>query len=921
MISTKRVRRHSARPGPESAIPASSDPALPGRVCLVTGEIAGPDFNGGIGTANRGLALALRKAGFAVDVLYTRVDGGAPFCFRGDFADQVSAFASHGIRLMSIRHEGPWNDWPAKSFRAMEHLEAGRYHLAFFNDTHGTGFYPLLARRTGNARLSGTTMCVVAHSATQWIQQVNEAPIPTIEDIKLMEMERRSLELADIVVSPSRHLLGRYRGYGWSLPEDCRVIPNLLPPGESLAGIAPGRSCAVTEPVFFGRLESRKGLWLFCNALDRLKAELAGRTVTFLGKPTLENGESTACTLLRRSAAWPFEIRLLLDYDRDQALGYLRGAGRLAIMPSLEENSPCAIQECLEHGIPFIASSGSGGAELLAEGSRPDCLFAPTAAGIAAALRRALAEGAVTGALAFDPEENERRMMGWVAAAIRTAAPAPAAPARRRAAARPPLLLALVPAAATADFAAAQARQILQAFPAGAELVLLAARPEALAARLAGEGLAAAVEAVAASSFAAVATRAGRGPRRVAALFHVGQPVTPALVERARACFAAAGDIVAVSAMVARPDRAPSGPLPEHVSVPAGRRIVDRYLLGGCPALIPLSQEMNAGFALFRSEALAGLASVGPLDARYGRPKRVVDWIDELLFTLQAGGHRWELLPDGTLDVPPVADAFEVFRRGEFLRGLVQRQLGYAPGSHQALLSRLAIEYALDEDRHRAVEQCLAPIADKLGVVPAALSCSDMSSDHALRLVARIAHAAGQTELAEELLAELLEPGAGPGTLDDIVRRRAAEIRLFDLLSRGAFRRVNLDHDWSLKTYAGERAIEQHPNPVNEGRATLIFHDVDLRQAERFRAVVRLPSSAALPVRFRIEVIARDRSTQFDLEETAAPLEARPVEFALPAGLRTRSDILLTTEMAIRMDSPQHAWAQWVDPRFCGTTA
>ena len=45
-----------------------------GRVCIVTGEIAGPDYNGGIGTANRGLALSLRNAGFAVDVLYTRVE-------------------------------------------------------------------------------------------------------------------------------------------------------------------------------------------------------------------------------------------------------------------------------------------------------------------------------------------------------------------------------------------------------------------------------------------------------------------------------------------------------------------------------------------------------------------------------------------------------------------------------------------------------------------------------------------------------------------------------------------------------------------------------------------------------------------------------------------------------------------------------
>src|SRR5262249_39864641 len=153
-------RRSAARRSVAAAVAP-----VQGRICLVTGEFAGPDFNGGIGTANRGLALALRDAGFSVDVLYTPVEQGAPFCFRGTFADQVRAFAGRGIRLMSILYPGPWNDWPAKSFRAMEHLQQHKYDLAFFNDTHGTAYYPLLARRTGSSELSGTAMCVVAHSA------------------------------------------------------------------------------------------------------------------------------------------------------------------------------------------------------------------------------------------------------------------------------------------------------------------------------------------------------------------------------------------------------------------------------------------------------------------------------------------------------------------------------------------------------------------------------------------------------------------------------------------------------------------------------------------------------------------------------------------------------------------------------------
>jgi hypothetical protein len=46
---------------------------------------------------------------------------------------------------------------------------------------------------------------------------------------------------------------------------------------------------SVEEIVFFGRLEKRKGLELFADALDRLtitRPEFAGIRITFLGKPT-----------------------------------------------------------------------------------------------------------------------------------------------------------------------------------------------------------------------------------------------------------------------------------------------------------------------------------------------------------------------------------------------------------------------------------------------------------------------------------------------------------------------------------------------------------------------------------------------------------------------------------------------------------
>jgi hypothetical protein len=64
-------------------------------------------------------------------------------------------------------------------------------------------------------------------------------------------------------------------------------------------------------------------------------------------------------------------------------------------MPSLAENSPNVVYECLEEGIPFLASATGGISELVAPEDRARVLFEPTTEGVASALRRALTDGGV----------------------------------------------------------------------------------------------------------------------------------------------------------------------------------------------------------------------------------------------------------------------------------------------------------------------------------------------------------------------------------------------------------------------------------------------------------------------------------------------------------------------------------------------
>src|SRR5437588_8800393 len=187
-------------------------------------------------------------------------------------------------------------------------------------------------------------------------------------------------------------MLDWMRTRGWQLPHT--VVAPYLTRSAVSDETAPTQSAApgVRQLVFFGRLEERKGLAPFLEALNGLSpAAMNGIELVFLGRETalwpvdrVEDGISDR--IKGELAALRFETNL----DQPEALDLLARPGTLALMPSLVDNSPNVIYECLEYSIPFLASSAGGGAELVAAADRERAFFQPTAAGIRSALERVL---------------------------------------------------------------------------------------------------------------------------------------------------------------------------------------------------------------------------------------------------------------------------------------------------------------------------------------------------------------------------------------------------------------------------------------------------------------------------------------------------------------------------------------------------
>ena len=384
------------------------------RICIATAEFAGPHRNGGIGTFCLSLATTLAEAGHQVTVLYLarRADGGSMEQWR-------SQLDAHGIQFVPLPPPAIALDalpGMATSYEAYLWLREREFDVIRFPDWQGHGYYTALARHQG-LDFQNTIIWIGAHGPTAWVKSMNREFMDGRGDLETDFMERESVALADVLTGPSQYMLRWMREHGWRMPPNSYVQQNILSPHLRQSweeASAPAESGAIRELIFFGRLEERKGVGLFCDALDRMvQQECTGFTVTFLGKAALVERRDGVEYIRERARRWPFEWWALTDRDHAAALCYLREGGRLAIIPSLGDNAPHTVLECLLGRIPFLASRVGGIPELIASDDLDAVTFAPHAEMLATRLASAIGRRAALARPAVDPRLNQRQWIAW----------------------------------------------------------------------------------------------------------------------------------------------------------------------------------------------------------------------------------------------------------------------------------------------------------------------------------------------------------------------------------------------------------------------------------------------------------------------------------------------------------------------------
>ncbi|WP_408590636.1 glycosyltransferase [Novosphingobium sp.] len=390
------------------------------RVCIATEEIVGPVRNGGIGTTYAHLAMMLAAEGNAVTVLYLRGNE-----VEVETIDHwIAWYAERGVRLVPVpdyavrdRFLTAADRWLRAPYNMMRYLIEHPQDVVHVSEWRGSGYLSLLAKRQGIA-FADTLFIVKTSSPWLWNRLYGSQPLERADDLVKVQAERQSVELADVVIGGSLHLLRWMASQGYAIPRDRTFVqPNVatfttLEPLMQARQLTRGERTPINEIVFFGRLEARKGLFVFCQAIRRLirKGVKLPPRITFMGKPgarMASHPDQTTPEYIRSvTEQWPCDVQILTEFQQFEAIEYLLGDKRLAVMPSIIENSSMAIYEAAICGIPSVCTNVGGNAELIHADDREAVLCQPHPVSVGDKLEEALALGGMVPRPSFDNDAN-----------------------------------------------------------------------------------------------------------------------------------------------------------------------------------------------------------------------------------------------------------------------------------------------------------------------------------------------------------------------------------------------------------------------------------------------------------------------------------------------------------------------------------
>ena len=377
---------------------------------------------GGIGTYLRHIAGALARAGVTVHVIAHRWEG-APM--------RREALLGGRLILHRVALDEPM---PARSGRVADArvplgLLASRFPAQAFSwqaalltesliASEGVDvieaqeweapLYYLLVRRALGLGPAKRPPCVVhIHSPSERIFAANGWDTSVADYAPAAGLEEYCITAADAVLCPSQFVADEVMARYAVDRAVVSVVP--YPRGDVPVVARSSHTWDAGTICHVGRLEPRKGVLEWVDAIAMVAADHPDAQFDFVGGDTplhVTGGPTVGRAMLARV---PRRVRRQLRFhgtrDRDGVLEVL-SAARAAVVPSRWENFPFSCIEAMSTGLPVVVSPNGGMREMLEDGVSGWVAPDATPAGLAQALRRALAAAGA-----------ERQHMGEAAAA------------------------------------------------------------------------------------------------------------------------------------------------------------------------------------------------------------------------------------------------------------------------------------------------------------------------------------------------------------------------------------------------------------------------------------------------------------------------------------------------------------------------
>ena len=264
--------------------------------------------------------------------------------FRSNFHPQSFAWSAAILAERLVLEEG------------VDIIEAQEYEAPLY--------YFQLRRALGLGPSRQPPVVVHLHSPTVMIAQNNSWRADSPSVVAASRLEEYSIRAADGLLCPSRYLArGVQAHYGLS-PDSIDVIPY---PSIGLAKLDRDRRVWSGGTIcYVGRLEPRKGVLEWIDAAVSVAESNPEVTFDFVGENVLGHGRRSGRAVVNGMIPKHLRSRFRFQgaHPRSAIPRFLARA-RIAVVPSRWENFPHTCIEAMSSGLPVIATSTGGMAEMV----------------------------------------------------------------------------------------------------------------------------------------------------------------------------------------------------------------------------------------------------------------------------------------------------------------------------------------------------------------------------------------------------------------------------------------------------------------------------------------------------------------------------------------------------------------------------